>query len=411
MSTHHSRRMTRNAAERLLDGAAVPGADAGHELSRVLAAAAAPGHESELAGEATAVAAFEAHHLVSVSAPRRGQMIKSPLARLLTAKVLGAALAVLATGGVALAATTGVLSGPASSPGHPASPQAAGPGTGQASSPHHAGLLGPQRLCREAATQVASLPSAQVTANVASQAGLEQALASPAFGQVVSGSGYTSLVGTASVSGAVPDYCALLLGLPRLPQPADLSRLPVPLLTELLPALPASALAPILTAMPAGTLAAVLGELPATALGPVLTTLPAGALSQVLTTLPASGLTPVLTTLPAGPLSQVLTTLPAPGLATVLTTLPAGGQSQVLTTLPAAGLSRVLTTLPATGLASVLTTLPAGSLSQVLGELPAPVMSSLLGELPTSVLPQVLAGLPSSLLGELPPSLLSHLPG
>jgi hypothetical protein len=63
MSTRHHRRVSRKAAEQLLGGSgAVP--DAG-ELARVLAAASAPARDSELAGEQAAMAAFEAHHLVS----------------------------------------------------------------------------------------------------------------------------------------------------------------------------------------------------------------------------------------------------------------------------------------------------------------------------------------------------------
>src|SRR6202042_593158 len=187
MSTHHSHRISRKAAEQLLGGAVVPGAGS-DSLSRVLAAAAAPGHEPELAGEAKAVAAFQTRHLVSVTTPRRGQMIKSPVAKLLTAKALAAALAVFVTGGVALAASTGALSGPTSSQpsgtGQPASPP---PATSSPGAP-----TGLANLCRSLASQVALLPSAQVSANIGSQAGLEQALASPELGQVVSGSSYAS---------------------------------------------------------------------------------------------------------------------------------------------------------------------------------------------------------------------------
>ena len=130
MSTRHPSRIHREAAEQLLDGAARPGAHPGADqdrLARVLAAAAAPGREAELGGEAMAVAAFEAHHLAPVVTPRREQMIKSPLAKLLTAKVVAASLAAFATGGVALAAGTGVIGGTGSahvgaSAGQPAGP-------------------------------------------------------------------------------------------------------------------------------------------------------------------------------------------------------------------------------------------------------------------------------------------------
>ena len=117
MNTRHSRRISRKAAEQLLDGAAVP--DRSHaqasggsdQLARVLAAAAAPGREHELAGEQMAVAAFDASHLESVASNQRGQMIKSPLAKLLTAKVLAATLTVFAGGGVGGDGVDGVLGG------------------------------------------------------------------------------------------------------------------------------------------------------------------------------------------------------------------------------------------------------------------------------------------------------------
>jgi len=93
----------------------------------VLAAAAAPGHDDELAGEQMAVAAFEANHLASVANFRREQMIKSPLAKILTVKVLASVLVVGASGGVALAASTGTFSssGPGSGPAYGGSSVAA----------------------------------------------------------------------------------------------------------------------------------------------------------------------------------------------------------------------------------------------------------------------------------------------
>ena len=120
MNTRHSRRISRKAAEQLLDGAAGRGhgTEAGpDQLVSVLAAAAAPGHDDELAGEQMAVAAFEANHLASVANFRREQMIKSPLAKILTVKVLASVLVVGASGGVALAASTGTFSSSGSGSG------------------------------------------------------------------------------------------------------------------------------------------------------------------------------------------------------------------------------------------------------------------------------------------------------
>src|SRR6185437_16252020 len=168
MRTRHHRRVSRKAAEQLLGGSgAVPDAE---PLARVLAAASAPARDSELAGEQAAMAAFEAHHLVPEATSRRGQMIKSPLARLLTAKVIAASVAVFATGGVALAASTGALTGSGSagagatasrSPGSgPA--RALGPATATASA--SASVPGSGRASPSApASASAPVPSAPVT--------------------------------------------------------------------------------------------------------------------------------------------------------------------------------------------------------------------------------------------------------
>jgi hypothetical protein len=96
----------RDEVERVLRDAAGgprPGQD---PLTAFLAAAAAPAHEDELAGEEAAVAAFRRARLASPS--RRRPMF----ARLLTVKAAVAlGLATTAIGGVALAAASGTLPG------------------------------------------------------------------------------------------------------------------------------------------------------------------------------------------------------------------------------------------------------------------------------------------------------------
>src|SRR5579864_5874534 len=81
MNTRQTTPISRKAAEQLLDGAAglapqgpedLRGQD---PLARVLAAAAAPGRESELAGEDMAVAAFEASHLVLSPLPEEDKCL------------------------------------------------------------------------------------------------------------------------------------------------------------------------------------------------------------------------------------------------------------------------------------------------------------------------------------------------
>src|SRR6202035_4450442 len=102
-------------------------------LAGLLTAASGPARASELGREPAAVAAFEAHHRVSATTSRRGQMIKSPLAKLLTAKVIAASVAVFATGGVALAASTGARTGSGSGPGRGSASLSSGPASVSAS--------------------------------------------------------------------------------------------------------------------------------------------------------------------------------------------------------------------------------------------------------------------------------------
>ncbi|SFR29877.1 hypothetical protein SAMN04488564_12266 [Lentzea waywayandensis] len=78
-------------------------------LSELLAAAAAPAREHELAGERAAMAAFRDARLATAPQRRRPWMLKTALANVLTVKI--AAVAAAAAGGIALAAATGTLPG------------------------------------------------------------------------------------------------------------------------------------------------------------------------------------------------------------------------------------------------------------------------------------------------------------
>ena len=325
MNTRQSRRISRKAAEQLLDGATglgrahakAPGGS--DQLARVLAAAAAPGREHELAGEQMAVAAFEANHLESVASYRRGQMIKSPLAKLLTTKVIAAALTVFAGGGVALAASTGTFSGPgpaAQTPGPAVSSTSAPAGnplvapsvsvsataSGPASSADPLSSAGSQSTPAPAVSSSASSVPQTATAlchalisdangtssQQLSQSGQVAALASGAAPKVVSKQEFAPLIGTAQSAAAVPDYCALLLDLPQLPQPSELAQLPVTVLSQLLTQLPTATLAQILTSLPSSTLSAVLTELPSSTVTQLLNELPSATVSRLLTELPSS---------------------------------------------------------------------------------------------------------------------------
>jgi hypothetical protein len=340
MNTRHSRRISRKAAEQLLDGAAglserpPAGPD---QLISVLAAAAAPAREHELTGEDMAVAAFEANHLASVASSRREQqMIKSPLAKLLTIKVLAASLVVGAGGGVALAASTGTFSGsasgrpsvstsvapasagtqptaPATSPSgsvSPSSPAAqSNTGTGQATaSPSATGTASAQASVPQTATALcrAVISGVSGTAGQAlSQAGQVQALASSQVPQLLNQSEFSSLIGTVQSAAAVPDYCALLLDLPQLPQPAELTKLPVTVLTKVLAQVPTATLAQLLTSLPSSTLSALLTELPTSTVSQFLTELPGSVVSQLLNELPTSVVSQLLTELPSSVVSNL----------------------------------------------------------------------------------------------------------
>jgi len=354
MNTRHSRRISRKAAEQLLDGAAGrgQGTEAGpDQLVSVLAAAAAPGHDDELAGEQMAVAAFEANHLASVANFRREQMIKSPLAKILTVKVLASVLVVGASGGVALAASTGTFSssGPGSGPAYggssvaaPVTPPAGGfipspsdsgsasasvstsgdtqPPAGSSSASDSSSPASiPQTaagLCNALAGDVAG------TSGALTKAAQQRALAGGGVTKALQSPEFSSLVSTAQSAANVPDYCGLLLDLPQLPQPAQLTQLPVSLLSQLLTQVPAATLAQQLTSLPSSTLSALLAELPVSTVSQILTSLPSSAVSQILTALPTSTLSQILTELPNSAVSQILNELPTSVVSQLLGQLP-----------------------------------------------------------------------------------------
>jgi MgtE intracellular N domain len=353
MNTRHSRRISRKAAEQLLDGAAGrgQGTEAGpDQLVSVLAAAAAPGHNDELAGEQMAVAAFEANHLASVANFRREQMIKSPLAKILTVKVLASVLVVGASGGVALAASTGTFSssgsgsGPAyggSSVAAPVTPPAGGfipapSDSGSASASASSSGEGQQAQSPSApdSSSPASIPHTAAglcnalagdvagTSGSLTKAAQQQALASGGVSGALQSPEFSSLVSTAQSAANVPDYCGLLLDLPQLPQPAQLTQLPVSLLSRLLTQEPAATLAQQLTSLPSSALSALLAELPVSTVSQILTSLPSSAVSQILTALPTSTLSQILTELPNSAVSQILNELPTSVVSQLLGQLP-----------------------------------------------------------------------------------------
>lgn len=355
MNTRHSRGISRADVEQLLDGRLIAGDPGTDQLARVLAAAAAPARDAELAGEQMAMAAFETHHLATSATPQKEHT--SMLAKIFTAKVLFSSLAAFATGGVALAAGTGALHGahpatvhhgsvsgdaptvsavPSLSPGVvPSAPAVNVP-------PTHAALPLPTGV--PSSTVPSATPSApasstspalslpttaaglctalagdvdSVAGSTLSPAGLVQALSKTSVARAAGGAEFSSLVTTAGSAANVADYCALLLDLPQLPDPSQLA------------ALPGTVLGQLLTALPVSALATDLSSLPASALSQVLTAVPVSALSQLLTSLPSSVVSQLLSELPASTLSTLLSELPAAVLATVLAELPSSLLSQL----------------------------------------------------------------------------------
>lgn len=110
MSTSRPRRVSRRTAEQLLRGARAGQRGAGGDaVADLLAAAAAPGREDELARQPAALAAFRSARLSPVPQRRRRSVIKSVLATSLTAKIAAVAVVAVSFGGVATAAVTGYL--------------------------------------------------------------------------------------------------------------------------------------------------------------------------------------------------------------------------------------------------------------------------------------------------------------
>ena len=390
MRTSRPQGIDRETAGQLLDGAGGMGSVG---LARILAAARAPGHHAELTREETALAAFQAHHHGAGQAAGNGKPVKPPRRRpwLLTPRALTAAAAALATGGVALAASIGALTGhsPAPAPAGasqnprpaqtvPASqPTAAARQTATASpsasrtSPGPAAPASAAALCRD-------LASVGGATGEASPVTVAQALASPVTSQALGRPVFSRLTDVTGETATVPDYCALVLALPRLPQPALAGSLPPAVLARLLTGLTPAALGTVLVTLPSRSLAQVLSGLQPAAASRILGELPTSVLSQLspsaLATLPPS----VLAKLPV----SVLAKLPP----SVLARLP----SSVLARLPLSALEK----LPS----SVLAKLP----TSVLAKLP----SSVLARLPASVL----ASLPPAIRAELPAALQARLP-
>ncbi|HEX3648761.1 MAG TPA: hypothetical protein VHV49_10040 [Pseudonocardiaceae bacterium] len=123
MSKNRTPRISRRTAARMLRGAPASVPDA---LAGLLAAAAAPPRDGELAGEPAATEAFLAtRHRTTVPQARSRARMHGTLRTPVVVKLVAAVAAIFTVGGVAAAAATGHLTqpaggSPASAVGHPA---------------------------------------------------------------------------------------------------------------------------------------------------------------------------------------------------------------------------------------------------------------------------------------------------
>jgi hypothetical protein len=193
MSIHRTRQLDRDTAEALLSG--VPAARRGAgRLGEHLAAAAAPGRPEELAGWPVVLAAFRAAHPQPVADQRRRPVLKTWLTKLLTVKA-AAALAVAATGGVALAASSGALPNPLAD--KPAATTSHGPdGDRPSGGPSHPDGKGPSALPSPSLVGLCHAYEAGAGADHG------KALESPAF---------TALITAAGAKDKVDGFCTTLL--------------------------------------------------------------------------------------------------------------------------------------------------------------------------------------------------------
>ena len=337
----HRPQMDRANAERLLDGDLAGSAIRDDRLVRLLTAAAAPGRDRELAGEQTAVTAFT-RQVCPAAGPAAPPSARPQLARPRSFKVLGLAAACSGIG-VALAAAIGVFSGTV--PAH-SGPAAVRPSATAVTRPTKARSGHAKRSAapsgRQAVPTAGSVPAGggaatgvapQLSALCTDVTRTPAEILSPAF---------ASLRSTAGGAAEVPDYCAIMLGLPQLPDPDLVPSLPAAVLGQLsavvLSGLPPSVLAKLPTAdlvkLPPSVQAtlppAALATLPAAALAKlpvsVLATLPPTALAKLPPSMLAKLPPPILATLPP----SVLATLPPP----VLSQLPSSARSALPAPLP-----------------------------------------------------------------------------
>lgn len=207
-------RLTRRAAERLLDGGDVasPGSD---PLAVFLAAARGPAGLDELAGEEAAIVAFRGAQSAPAAAVPGLPGRNGAVAKVLYAKIMAVVLAV-AAGGVAFAAATGALPGQRPQSSHPPEIQ---PGT----RPTGASDDAPRPATPTAGSTAVPLPIADLCRAYI-------ALPSAEAGKALDGGPFKELVERAGGKDNVAGYCRSSPGSPPdvTPEPTTASPPAVP---------------------------------------------------------------------------------------------------------------------------------------------------------------------------------------
>ncbi|SCG72513.1 hypothetical protein [Micromonospora coxensis] len=193
----NAHRMDQETVERLLVGPAVDPQDGPASLVRLLAAVRAAPHPAELRGEAAAMQAFQRARAGAPLPVRAPSTRTGVLAGLAGLKVALAALAVAATGGVALAAVTGTL---------PGQPERDDPGTRPSAAPvpTASATAGADPSGSPAATDA---PPSSPTASILGLCRAYRADAGDNPGRTLENPVFTDLITTAGGRNKVAAYC------------------------------------------------------------------------------------------------------------------------------------------------------------------------------------------------------------
>ena len=209
---HHAPRRTRAHLDRLLAGQ--PSAD---PLAELIGAAAAPAKPGELAGLDAALAVFASAEVpAGAITPERPPMIKSLAAKMFATKVLAVLFGVGIAGGVAYAATSGVLPNHSAAPLHTppaASSSVAGPSGSSSSAPGTSGAPGSSDSTEPSDTGSPSATHQHTSTPSPSLVGLCNAwLHRPSgSGKADQSAAFQVLVTAAGGTSAVDGYCTTLL--------------------------------------------------------------------------------------------------------------------------------------------------------------------------------------------------------